>query len=420
MTIKKQTFMLIAAICFSVASWGQTPYTALSQDDTVLTFYYDNNFVSRSGHPLIPYLNLRDRPWAHAVDKITTVVFDDSFANYQTLTHTFGWFALCKKLTTIIGIKNLKTNQVTNMGAMFDHCSSLTSVDLSGFSTSNVQNMFNMFYGCTSLISLDLHSFNTYNLEVTSGMFNGCTSLTTLDLSSFKTDKLETIHTMFKNCSNLKTIYVGKDWNPSKVSNGTDVFLNCNKLVGGKGTTYNETRVNYYYAIVDGGTAKPGYFTLNTAQTPEQLFRLGYDHYTGRNGKAKDYKKAVEYYRQAADQGHAGAQANLGLMLRKGQGISVNLQESIMYFAKAAAQGDVTGQVNLGWMYDTGTGITQDNKEAVKWYRKAAEQGDAAAQYNLGLCYEQGKGVSKDMGQAKIWYAEAAAQGHRKAIDKLK
>ena len=420
MNMKKQILMLIAAVCFNMAAWGQIPYTVLSNDDTRLTFYYDNNYVSRGGHPLIPYLNLHDRPWAHAVDKITTVVFDDSFAKYQSLTHTFGWFALCKKLTAIIGIKNLKTYQVTNMGAMFDHCSSLTSVDLSGFSTSKVQSMFNMFYGCTSLKSLDLHSFNTYDLEATSGMFNGCTSLTTLDLSSFKTGKLETIHTMFKNCSNLKTIYVGKDWNPSKVRNGTDVFLNCNKLVGGKGTTYSETRVNYNYAIIDEGTAKPGYFTLNTAQTLEQLFSLGYDHYMGRNGKTKDYKKAVEYYRQAADQGHAKAQANLGLMLRKGQGVSVNLQESIKYFAKAAAQGNATGQVNLAWMYDTGTGIMQDYKEAVKWYRKAAEQGDDTAQYNLGLCYEQGKGVSKDMGQAKFWYAKAAAQGHRNAIDKLK
>ena len=259
--IKRIVFAVIATICFTMTAWGQDPYTVLSDDDTVLTFYYDNNLVSRGGRPLRPYLMPQERPWHHAARSITKVVFDDSFGRYQTLIHTAYWFCLCSNLREIVGMKNLKTYEVVYMHAMFDHCSSLTSIDLSQFSTSNVRSMLNIFYGCTSLTSLDLSRFSTLKLEDTRGMFYGCTSLTTLDLSSFKTDKLENISTMFKNCTSLKTIYVGKNWNLTKVKYDVEVFQNCPKLVGGMGTTYNAAHTDHSYAHADGGRSNPGYFT---------------------------------------------------------------------------------------------------------------------------------------------------------------
>ena len=50
------------------------------------------------------------------------------------------------------------------------------------------------------------------------------------------------------------------------------------------------------------------------------------------------------------------------------------------WYTKAAEQGHASAQYNLGVMYDTGKGALQDYKEAVKWYTKAAEQGHANAQ----------------------------------------
>ena len=43
---------------------------------------------------------------------------------------------------------------------------------------------------------------------------------------------------------------------------------------------------------------------------------------------------------------------------------------------KAAEQGHADAQYNLGLMYDYGGGVPEDDAEAVRWYRKAAEQGD--------------------------------------------
>jgi TPR repeat protein len=52
-----------------------------------------------------------------------------------------------------------------------------------------------------------------------------------------------------------------------------------------------------------------------------------------------------------------------------------------------AEQGHAGAQYNLGVMYKNGRGIPQDYMQAAAWYRKAAEQGIANAQYNLGGMY---------------------------------
>ncbi len=38
-------------------------------------------------------------------------------------------------------------------------------------------------------------------------------------------------------------------------------------------------------------------------------------------GVTQDYAEAMKWYRKAAEQGHAGAQHNLGFMYTEGQGI---------------------------------------------------------------------------------------------------
>jgi TPR repeat protein len=59
----------------------------------------------------------------------------------------------------------------------------------------------------------------------------------------------------------------------------------------------------------------------------------------------------------------------------------------------AAEQGHAVAQFNLGYACDNGEGVPEDKAEAVKWFRLAAEQGFADAQFNLGYAYDFGKGV---------------------------
>ena len=84
---------------------------------------------------------------------------------------------------------------------------------------------------------------------------------------------------------------------------------------------------------------------------------------------------------------------------------------------QAAEQGFAAAQYNLGVMYDNGQGVRQDYAQAVQWYLKAAEQGYADAQYNLGLMYEKGQGVRQSKIVAKEWFKKACAYGDKQSCD---
>ena len=97
------------------------------------------------------------------------------------------------------------------------------------------------------------------------GMFSNATSLTSLDLSSFNTSKVAYMSYMFNGSTNLQTIYVGNGWSTASVTNSTSMFNYCTSLVGGQGTTYNDSNPkDKTYAHIDGGPSNPGYFTGNS------------------------------------------------------------------------------------------------------------------------------------------------------------
>ena len=127
--------------------------------------------------------------------------------------------------------------------------------------------------------------------------------------------------------------------------------------------------------------------------------------------ESKDYATAVRLWRPLAEQGHAKAQYNLGLMFHNGQGVTKDVKEEVRLYRLAAEQGHAKAQYNLGWMYKNGYGVTKDDKEAIRWYRLAADKGDAGAQVSLGWAYYSGEGVTQDHKEAIRWYRLAADKG---------
>ena len=132
---------------------------------------------------------------------------------------------------------------------------------------------------------------------------------------------------------------------------------------------------------------------------------------------AGDFATALTEWKPLAEQGHAMAQHNLGVMYRKGRGVVEDDKEAVKWYRLAAEQGHAMAQSNLGAMYSNGQGVIKDDKEAVKWLRLAAERGEAMAQYNLGFMYGNGQGVIEDNVYAHMWFNIAAANGNEKARD---
>ena len=185
---------------------------------------------------------------------------DLSHFDTHKVKYMHSMFEHCSGLTDL-DLSHFDTRNVQSMAYMFANCPNLKSIDLSSFDTRNVENMGNMFRESTALTTLDLTNFNTSNVTSMRQMCYGCSNLTSIDMSSFDTGKVTDMWLMFGQCVALKTIYAGDGWSTVNVTDGSGTFGGCTKLVGGRGTAYDENQVDYTYAHIDGGSSNPGYLT---------------------------------------------------------------------------------------------------------------------------------------------------------------
>ena len=139
-----------------------------------------------------------------------------------------------------------------------------------------------MFEHCSSLKSLDLSSFDTRNVSNMKYMFNECWGLTSLDLSNFDTRNVTEMSRMFYECRNLTTIYASDKFVVKEGTNGSDMFYKCTNIIGE--IPYNGTR-DATYAKVEGG-----YFTDKVYTRPwvkytsgTLSFKYGYKKTPGKN-----------------------------------------------------------------------------------------------------------------------------------------
>lgn len=234
-----------------------TPKTAFAVFDPsngVLTFKYE------ASKPDGAYSLNEDRTIPMWVTKhdvaIQKVIFDDSFAKARPTT-CLCWFFGCTNLKNIEGINNLNTTEVTDMGAMFRNCSSLTDLDVSGFDTRKVTTMGTMFSGCSKLSTLDVSGFDTKNVTDMYCMFNKCSGLTTLNVSGFDTKNVTNMREMFSGCSKLATIYVSDKFVTTNVTEGKNMFNMCKALEGA--VSYNGQQNDMAMANYHNGYFKTYY-----------------------------------------------------------------------------------------------------------------------------------------------------------------
>ena len=113
------------------------------------------------------------------------------------------------------------------------------------------------------------------------------------------------------------------------------------------------------------------------------LYHMGIAYAQGRMTGEKDYKKAIDCYRQAAKLSNANAMYAIAIS------------------------------------YANGLGVALDHTAACNWYTKAAELGHDQAMYNLGLCFEHGWGVEIDIDTSFVYFRRAAALGNQDALKRI-
>lgn len=123
--------------------------------------------------------------------------------------------------------------------------------------------------------------------------------------------------------------------------------------------------------------------------------------------KTGDYKRAVSLLKPMADQGDPKAQAQLGFLYARGQGVSTDHHKAADLFRKAAEQGDADGAFGLAMALNNGDAMLQDKPAAAKWLRQAAEKGHVRASYALANMLLRGDGIPKSTEDGFIFMNQA-------------
>lgn len=130
------------------------------------------------------------------------------------------------------------------------------------------------------------------------------------------------------------------------------------------------------------------------------------------DGTEKNYFKAAELFRRAAEQGHIEAAYRTGLCYDLGKGIEEDAAQAVSWYTKAAESGYIKAQYRLGECFDYGHGVPKDSDAADRWFLAAAERGDAKAQYKVGMRLTSNYKIPQNLEKAFAWFQKAADQGY--------
>ncbi len=209
----------------------ETPYVIYDEDEKKLTFKCGNYEGETSTNKMTLNTNTTEPAWLTYAAEVQKVEFDNTFALARPKS-CYKWFSGFSALKSIDGMaENLNTSAVTNMDYMFN--------------------------GCTSLVVIDISGIKLQTSVSTDNMFNGCSSLT--------------------------TIKIGDIWDSGRISSGDNMFAGCESIIGNTGRKFASSTTGKYGATVEYYLTKGSYkvfvdldgdgIILNNEKTP----RLEYD-----------------------------------------------------------------------------------------------------------------------------------------------
>jgi surface protein len=221
------------------------------------TMYFEFGPYSFNGHDSDPvaewkgsgtsgFINSTTVPWSSYGQKgnITKVVFTDNFTDLALPVSTANWFNGFTSVKEFENIKKLNTSKVTGMSYMFQDCSALWNLDVSGWDTSNVTNMASVFYRCSNIREINIGGWSSSSVT--------------------------TVYRMFGYCGLLQTIYATDDFYAGDGVNKNETFIWDEGLTGGNCTVWDRGHH-------DGGT----YVRIDKPGNPGLLTDVAYFNNVG-------------------------------------------------------------------------------------------------------------------------------------------
>jgi hypothetical protein len=121
--------------------------------------------------------------------------------------------------------------------------------------------------------------------------------------------------------------------------------------------------------------AAASHFVPVVAAPADQAFRQGLSAY-----RSGDYQKAMKIWLPLAQKEDAAAQAGIGFMYHRGQGLPTDDAKAAYWLRKAAEHGQPEGQLMLGSLYFYGAGVEKSYVKAYAWCDLAQDGGNSDAQ----------------------------------------
>lgn len=159
---------------------------------------------------------------------------------------------------------------------------------------------------------------------------------------------------------------------------------------GIQGIKFNSTRIGDMRRGVDLGDK-------------DAINKLALMYYNG-DGVPVDYKRALELFKKAAENGLPVAYGNVGSLYLWGKGTSVDTEKAKQWFEAGNKLGDSHSQYHLATMYRNGNGVLKNPIKAKDLFLKSANAGNANAQYELALIYKQ----NNQLAEAFNWLRKCA------------
>jgi hypothetical protein len=114
----------------------------------------------------------------------------------------------------------------------------------------------------------------------------------------------------------------------------------------------------------------------------------------------------------AAAKGNPRAEAALGEILLRGDGLPRDDARALALFEKSARAGHGPAAFRLGFLLSRGeNGAARDPARAIAYFRAAAAAGEPEAFFNLGAAHANGRGVKRDYAEALAWLTVAKRRG---------
>ncbi|EJK65627.1 hypothetical protein THAOC_13493, partial [Thalassiosira oceanica] len=139
---------------------------------------------------------------------------------------------------------------------------------------------------------------------------------------------------------------------------------------------------------------------------PTAINLLGEKYFFGELGLQKDMRKALEFYKEAAELGSIQALFNIGNAYNEGEGVQQDMAKAEEFWTKAAMQGFVLARSNLGWL----EAQKGNNDRAVRHYLISAKMGHEHSVQNVKEAFLAGVATQEQYAEALKGYQDATEE----------